>query len=76
MIQNRAIMTGPAFIALGLMDAFFAFWGTALGLLASMNSLGGVCIVWISGKLSDKEGIGFVSWRWYFLLRHCCCCSF
>jgi fucose permease len=33
--------------------------GTALGLLASMNSLGGVCIVWISGMLSERGGIGF-----------------
>ena len=30
MIQNRAIVTGPTFISLGLMGAFFAFWGTSL----------------------------------------------
>lgn len=30
MIQNRAIVTGPTFISLGLMGAFFAFWGTTL----------------------------------------------
>lgn len=38
---------------------FFEVAGTALGLLASMNSLGGVCIVWISGMLSERRGIGF-----------------
>jgi len=38
---------------------FFEVTGTALGLLASMNSLGGVCIVWISGMLSERGGIGF-----------------
>ena len=38
---------------------FFGVAGTALGLLASMNSLGGVCIVWISGMLSQSGGIGF-----------------
>jgi fucose permease len=38
---------------------FFEVAGTALGLLASMNSLGGVCIVWISGMLSEGSGIGF-----------------
>jgi fucose permease len=38
---------------------FFGMAGTALGLLASMNSLGGVCIVWISGMLSERGGIGF-----------------
>jgi len=38
---------------------FFEVAGTALGLLASMNSLGGVCILWISGMLSERGGIGF-----------------
>ena len=40
-------------------SSFFEVAGTALGLLASMNSLGGVCIVWISGMLSERGGIGF-----------------
>ena len=40
-------------------NLFFGVAGTALGLLASMNSLGGVFIVWISGMLSEKGGIGF-----------------
>ena len=40
-------------------NLFFEVAGTALGLLASMNSLGGVCIVWISGMLSERSGIGF-----------------
>ncbi|MGD8228311.1 MAG: hypothetical protein PVI20_11060 [Desulfobacteraceae bacterium] len=30
MIQNRAVITGPAFISLGLMRVFHAFWGTTL----------------------------------------------
>lgn len=38
---------------------FFEVAGTALGLLASMNSLGGVCIIWVSGMLSERGGIGF-----------------
>jgi fucose permease len=38
---------------------FYGVAGTALGLLASMNSLGGVFIVWMSGMLSERDGIGF-----------------
>lgn len=38
---------------------FFGVAGSALGLLASMNSLGGVFIVWVSGMLSERGGIGF-----------------
>jgi fucose permease len=40
-------------------NLFFDVAGTALGLLASMNSLGGVGIVWVSGMLSERGGIGF-----------------
>jgi len=40
-------------------NLFFEVAGTALGLLASMNSLGGVCIVWTSGMLSETGGIEF-----------------
>jgi len=40
-------------------NLFFEVAGTALGLLASMNSLGGVCIIWVSGMISERGGIGF-----------------
>jgi MFS family permease len=35
MIQSRSIITGPTFISLGLMGAFFACWGTTLPALRS-----------------------------------------
>jgi fucose permease len=35
MIQNRAVITGPTFVSLGLMGAFFACWGTTLPALRS-----------------------------------------
>jgi len=39
-IQNRAIVTGPTFISLGLMGAFFAFWGTSLPALRVFLDMG------------------------------------
>jgi MFS family permease len=39
MIQNRSVITGPTFISLGLMGAFFACWGTTLPALRDLLGL-------------------------------------
>ena len=39
MIQNRSVITGPTFISLGLMGAFFACWGTTLPALRELLGL-------------------------------------
>ena len=38
-IQNRSVITGPTFISLGLMGAFFACWGTTLPALRELLGL-------------------------------------
>ena len=39
MIQKRSVITGPTFISLGLMGAFFACWGTTLPALRELLGL-------------------------------------
>ena len=39
MIRNRSVITGPTFVSLGLMGAFFACWGTTLPALRDLLSL-------------------------------------
>ena len=39
MIQSRSLITGPTFISLGLMGAFFACWGTTLPALRDFLGL-------------------------------------